>query len=428
MATLTKKAFLLRSILANAAKKKKWLIDILSIKMPVETLTTGEFEGDISVDDKGILWTQFDDIEGPVLIEGYTPGQALFTPKEPIKLKVGDLPNVKEDVSTTIGEVLVNSVVLLYSVGDKIAYHSGNWIKDNIVHKLGNEVIERDDITAEQAHAFCNALQFITGLSPVCVPSATRKSLGTDPAILKRRNELLLKHADRLHDPAVMSAIEQELVAMDREYIKGDLSEGFYKAGKAFNVTRKKAYIMYGAETDFLDENNIQTIPKSLDEGWDMDYFPEMVNSLRDGSFSRGAATAIGGERVKFFQRIFQNAHIVDTDCGSTIGFKAHIYDFNYKDYKGRHRIVNGKTGEALTEEDLKALIGKTITLRSAIGCQTKKTDFCRICAGELLSNNPNGLNMMIANIGAAFMDMAMQKTHGKALLTETFDPDVTFH
>lgn len=349
----------------------------------------------------------------------FKEGAALYHPKESIKIKAGTIRNVKKDTDTTYGRLLVNDLLLTQNIGEKIDFTDGNWIKDGILKNIMSRVAKDDSIDAKQAHNFVDALQFIASLTQFCVPSASEKSLSTDPKIAKRKLELLEKYKDKLNDPAVISAIEQELVAMDRDWLKGDISEGFYKSGKDFNVSRKRMFIMHGGEKSFIDDNKIEVTKFSLADGWDLKELPKVVNSLRDGAYGRGTATAMGGERVKKFQQTFQNSRISLEDCGTNKGADFIINEYNKSFFIGR-TLMNKKI---LTEDIINNYIGKTVTIRSPLFCKAAKTDYCEICSGMKMSDNPNVINTLTASIGSVFMSLEMKATHGKELLTANYDP-----
>ena len=84
----------------------------------------------------------------------------------------------------------------------------------------------------------------------------------------------------------------------------------------------KECLYMHGGEKSFIDDSKIEVTKFSLADGWDLNELPKVVNSLRDGAYGRGTATAMGGERVKKFQQTFQNSSISLEDCGTDKGGK----------------------------------------------------------------------------------------------------------
>ena len=175
---------------------------------------------------------------------------------------------------------------------------------------------------------------------------------------------------------------------------------------------------MHGGEKSFIDDSKIDMIKFSLNEGWDLEELPKVANSLRDGSYGRGAATAMGGERVKKFQQTFQNSRISLTDCGSKRGGKFMITEDNKKEYIGRTDMK----GKVLTEDFLNKNVGKTLEIRSPLYCLGSKTDYCEVCSGIKMGESPNIVNTLTAAVGSVFMLIEMKSTHGKELLTADFD------
>lgn len=364
-----------------------------------------------------IVYT-IDSIDYPITF--WKKAEPLYGYKERVFVKKGSVINIDADVDTTYGRLLANQLLLVENIGDKIGYQNGNWIKDGILDVVMDTIAKDDDIDSEKSHRFIDSLQFVSSLTQICVPSASERSMSTDPRIIKRKKELLAKYRDQLGDPAVLSQIEQELIAMDKQWIKGDVSEGFYKSGKDYNVSRKRMFIMHGGEKSFVDDSKIELIEFSLNESWDLKELPKVSNSLRDGSFGRGSATAMGGERVKKFQQTFQNSRISMKDCKTSRGGKFYITQFNKKDFIGRYLI----NGNAIDEALINRYINRYLEIRSPIYCKAPKTDYCEMCTGLSMSINPNAVNMLVASIGSVFMGIEMKSTHGKELLVADFDID----
>ncbi len=396
----------------------KYRVIILSLFTIIEpTMESVSFDrGSIKRSDP-LIFT-IDNIEYPISF--WKKSTPLYGYKESVFVKKQSIINIDQDVETTYGRLLANQLLLVEVINDKINYQNGNWIKEGILDSVMDLIAQDESIGADQSHQFIDALQFVSSLTQICVPSASERSMTTDPKMLQRKKELLTKYKDQLGDPAVLSQIEQELIAMDRQWLKGDISEGFYKSGKDFNVSRKRMYIMHGGEKSFVDDSKIELIKFSLNEGWDLKELPKVSNSLRDGSFGRGSATAMGGERVKKFQQTFQNSRISMKDCKTNRGGKFYITQFNKKDFIGRFLI----SGKAIDETLINKSINQYLEIRSPIYCKAPKTDYCEMCTGLSMSVNPNAVNMLVASIGSVFMGIEMKSTHGKELLVAEFDID----
>lgn len=375
---------------------------------------------------QGTLTLQWADQE--VVASWWKKGDTVFDYRAPITVQKGQVPNIDKDVTTTYGRLLLNQLILVENTGDKIPFSDGNWFQDGIIKKVLNRAVTDDNVTAAEAHAMVNATQFITGLTQLCVTSATEKALTTDPAIRKRKKELIAQHQHEINDPSVIAKIEKELIAMDKKWLEDDESYLFYsRSGKAFSINRKKMHVLYGGEADFADPNKMTFLGNSLQEGWELDKMALYVNSIRSGTYSRGAATALGGEKVKKFQQVFQNSRVSEKDCGTKRAALFWITSFNYKDFIGRY-VWQDKGWHELDEKALKQAIGTRIPIRSPLYCLAPKTDFCERCVGHSVSLNPGAIMMLTATIGSTFMSVSMAAMHGKELATTFYDVKECLH
>jgi hypothetical protein len=180
-------------------------------------------------------------------------------------------------------------------------------------------------------------------------------------------------------------------------------------------------FLMHGAESGFMEGTEVDFIKNSLNEGWDIEKLPSMVNSLREGSYNRGRDTALGGEAVKFLGRVFQNTVIAEKDCGSTLGWMKDFTEANYQKFVGFYRIT--PQGPVVMDEAYtKSQIGKQVHVRSPMLCRTPKTAFCECCMGAKNALNPTSLGLMAADVGSQIMGIFMGAMHGKSLKTERYD------
>lgn len=354
----------------------------------------------------------------------------LFNFKETVNVSKGDLPNIHGDIETTYGKLVVNAVALVYPFGDKIEYQNGEFKIKNIEkiiekrltsdpkYKGPKSIKVEAPIYVTEYLNFIDAVLSLEGYTQLCVPSATAKTMTRDPRVPELRARLLEEHKDSLNDPATIAKIDAELVKMDREWMKGDLGEGFYIKDKSYEVVRKKVHLMHGYEQGFGESP--ATITNSLSEGWDLEKMPAMVNSLREGSYNRGAQTQLGGVAAKTINRIFQNTRIAEDDCGSTLGMDHFITDSNKGHYLGFYAI-NGKKLELLSDVNIDQYVGKEVTLRSPMYCKTSRANFCRTCMGEINSESETALASLASGVGSTLLNTFMKLMHGTALKTTTY-------
>lgn len=405
----------------GAHLRKNWVIQAFSVTRfkPNEERELWELryrpEGTDTWD--GNQWVEITDAE---------PMKPVYYANEPLTLTSGEVPNLKRTVDTTYGDVLFNWRVLVYAFGEHFDYVVGPIKIDEIEKKISAQMVD-DPLPGESYDEsllyvskylkFGQACADLAGFTQLWVPAASPKALQTHPDSKKLRAELLEKYKDRLHDPAVIAEIQNALVDLDKEWLKGDPSMGFFMNDKQFNTARKRMFMIHGPEAGFSEGGSAELIVNSLEEGWDMDKMPAMINSLRAGSYFRGALTALGGESVKFFMRIFQNTRISEKDCGATMGMLKKITEDNYKSLVGFYEITDQNL-KNLDEAYLKTKIGQTLEIRSPLYCKTGLADFCEKCMGDTNAANPMSLGAEASQIGSAFMYVMMKAAHAKELKT----------
>lgn len=166
----------------------------------------------------------------------------------------------KKEIETSYGNVLANWLLCVHPFGDRIDYIEGRFgVKDvekhieSLMDDFPDNGQGRDPskIYVDEYFKYRQAASLIDGLTQLCVPSATAKSMTRHPDTVKVREELLEKYKDRLHDPATIAKIDAALGELDREWLAGDKSMDFYIKAKSLDVVRKKAHLMMGYESSF---------------------------------------------------------------------------------------------------------------------------------------------------------------------------------
>lgn len=446
---MKKLEFYIEALKAKAYHRKDWVISAFAVvrnKSPAAA-PTQEFMGDVPVFEDELYFIRYNRESTEVCVptsEGRTwvvisdtkPMTPLFYASDALTVTPDIIINCSEKTVSTYGDLLFNWMVLVEPFGARIPYQTGPVSISKIERMIAKKLVDDpsvagriptdDEIPVGMYMRFGRCMGALAGFVQVFVPTLTPKSLTTDPAIRERRTELLAESADRLQDPVVVSKIQNELILMDKEWIKDDPSEGFLLSNKTFATARKRMFIIHGPEAGFNEGGNADLVVNSLNEGWDLDKIVPMFNSTRAGSFYRGALTALGGEAVKFFMRVFQNVNISEDDCGSTLGVFRTIEKGQAEYYTGLWELT--KTGlTVVTEERAKAMEGKTILTRSPLFCKTGETDFCAKCVGEALAAIPNAISSENTSVASNFMSIMMASAHAKELNTAQLNFEEAF-
>ena len=396
---------------------RTWLLRVFSV--PTVTPEIEHKTGMVFFDQKGLA--NFIDAEGnTVTIEDHKKGSPLYAVKEEVTAKAGDFKITDKDYKTYYSNLLLNVLLLDIPFDGKVAFHNGTFNRKLLDGILVKGLKDRT-ITVEQYGTFSKCMAILNALAPVITPSATYKGIVPPKDMVSYRNKLLKQYEGQLDDPIVISKIEQALVDHYKEYIKGDPAEGYYIDKKGMNVALKRSAMMFGGEPKLDDTTKVNLNVPSLMEGWDMDKLPDMINSLRMGSYSRGKETALGGEAAKFSARVYQNTKLTDKDCGSIVGVPFRITTYNADAFVGRYRIVSGKPKE-IKAGDLNGFIGKTVIIRSPMTCWEKNGNYCPVCMGREISESGIGIGVMASAISSVMLNVFMSKMHGRVLEYAEYD------
>ena len=253
------------------------------------------------------------------------PDTRLMTEIDTFTLNPGEIEcQISEPVTTTVGRYIVNYLFLAMPFGDQFPYVNQEVFLDkgDIIDMVTKA---RDDgkLDIPQYMRFMDNVYFLGHFTELCTPCLSERSLTTDPDLLARKRELFKENADRINDPKVISEMEAELIAMDKAYIKGDVSERFYKplGSKSMDLWRKKTYIAVGGIEAFSkDSSKYLLIKNSLEEGMTLEDLPKYGNESRKGSYQRGHETRNGGALTKYIIRAFHDSRITEDDCGTRKG------------------------------------------------------------------------------------------------------------
>lgn len=383
-----------------------------------------------------VLYVSPDDPTILIPLDDAKPGEAPFFIKERIQLKgnkneaEGDCPNLMEDIESNYGNLLANFIAVVYPFGRKIPYLQGRFgagviealvlprLRDNndpIAQQWKGEGRDIKWIYVDEYLKFTDAMSYIAVFSSLWVSGGTAKSLLPPPGIKEYRDKLIAQHKDHLTDPAVVAVIAKQLQEYDRKWLEGDESLNVMLSKKSFEVVRAKKFLMVGAEVGLNTGVEVDLIENSLDEGWDINKFPAMNNNLRAGSYNRGAQTMLGGESVKWLLRGSSNINIVKGDCGTQLGKRVKLSKDRLKRYVG-FTIIDGAATQVLTEDVIDKYLDKVVYVRTPLYCKQSHTDYCSVCVGPRLADNPTGASSAIADYGSAMLLVMMKAMHGKQL------------
>lgn len=332
-------------------------------------------------------------------------------------LATGDIGQV-----TTVGRLLENVIVLGYPTDFKVfGYMNCVW-KGKKILKIATDALMTKKIDIEQYRSFIDNFFYLNHISEICVPSATERSLMTDPRVPEIKRKFIEEHKGQMNDPFVIKELEDQLIALDKEWLRGDPSSTFFDGlgNKMYAVNRKKLFLMVGGIPAFDESSGKYDFnPNSLMDGWTKDSIPSIANEVRKGSYDRGRETAKGGAETKSVFRVFQDLTISKDDCGTKRTIKADFKNtFRISDFIGRTICVGG-TDIVLTPENISKYDGQVVDLYSPLTC-SEKYDLCYKCCGHRLKElGVKKLGLQTVKITSQFMQTAMKAMHGTVLQTK---------
>lgn len=455
---MNKREFFLKGLRSGACKKRAWVMGCFSFILkdgprhlapdyPYRLFRVGEDM--YFIDPEPANPSPATDLLPANLtkIDDYIPGEPMFEWLEEFTLEPNDLINFTGPASivTTPGNVLVNHLCFCLPFGTIIpyqdAYINAAKINDIILELLVDDPDPDDGVSphpegkiyVRQMLMYNEYALSLTAWAEDNVTPVTAKSITGHPDREKVKAELMEQYKDQLDDPSIIARIGNVLEELDMEYLKDDPAFKFYmsKRAKLFSGSRKKQFYMFGGEDPFGDGTSVTFIPRSLEEGIDINNLPTMINAQRAGSFNRGYQTRLGGEVTKTIYRMLGTTKIEPGDCKATIGIPTYINPGYIKRFTGFYYVENGVTAP-ITDEVAKRLSGRVIDLRDPMACKQdanrkddepgKGKNICSICAGDALSEMPEGIPAASAMVGGRFLTLFLKKMHSNALKTTKWD------
>lgn len=427
--SIDKRDYYILALNAGCYKHKGWVIEAFSY---VEHLATSRGKADwpyaLHRDEEG-YYCFLPGESDKVYIQGAFKTGGPFHFLEEIMVGAKEVPNIHQNTVTYYGNLLVNYTCLVYAFGSRVEFVPGPVtiakMEERIQPRLAtvppDDKIAKAERIAESLYIdefklFNDGVRHLEGLSQLCVPSASEKTMTVSPEVIKRRDELFKEHAHELDDPLVQAKIDKELIAMEKAWIKGDPAERFYIKGKSYDVVRKRLFLYQGQENGFGKIG--KTITTSLNEGWDIKNLPAMANALRNGSYSRGFLTALGGVEAKGNYRIFQNTVVAEDDCGSKMGMRIVLAPDMAKHFISSSVIEKSGKVVELTEENVQSYVGHPIVIRSVAYCKTANQNVCAVCVGKKIASTPNAISTYASDLGSLFVALMLAAMHGVALKT----------
>ena len=310
-----------------------------------------------------------------------------FNTMDKVHLNAGEYIN-KDAVDTTVGSILWNKLFVEGMVEDALPNHFYNEVMTEDEMGRFLSLLEKGlidgvlDIETQIIPFLKNYEFYAMKLVTIFSPSYSQKMFQTNPKISKKKKELIENAKGK--GLSEMVKVEDELVAMAEQEMKGDPSMTLYDSGARgkFNNDYKNMNLILGptkneatGEYDFISHSYLEGLSKE-------DIVPA-GNMLVNASYPKAVGTADSGYITKQFYAAYQSimADLDLEDCGSKRTLDFVLKEDMKSDFTLQYIMENGKP-VLLTDDNVDKYIGKMIHLRSPMFCGSDK--LCRHCVGEL--------------------------------------------
>lgn len=429
---MTPENYLLYSIKHKCYRDRSWIISVFAVTQETEAQKAKTYPGKFVREPFGFFMV--DENNQRVQIETkLDKNEPLFRIADSITITPEWIDSLKEtSLKTSIGILMVNLIALYEPFGSKFPYKNGRFkpsdIENIVAPKLESYVPgdQKKDgfFYVDELEKFAIAVTFLETLSNVFCHSLTERGMLPPPGRKEFREDALKRYAGKLHDPVEMAKFEAEMKSFDAAYMKGDPSYGKFMVDKVANA-RISAFMTQGGEANnFTGALELTPIIKPLEEGvaTDPDGFVASANTIRYGSFARGAETVNGGVVAKAVMRASDSWRITEGDCGTKLGIKRIYTKKTIKHLVGRYLSLNGKAVLIETLEQAEAYIGKGNIVRSPQYCARPGGQTCQVCAGLALSKYPTGLTIPLTEVSGGILADSLKQMHNTKLETVTVD------
>jgi len=358
-------------------------------------------------------------------IDDATISEPLFTFKDRILVDSKWDRNITSPIETNLGNLFFNIICITSSFKKPYPFITGvvnivtveNYIA-TYLHDNPKENEERtlDYFYVDEYLKFIDALQYISTFTQLCTWSVTRKGLLAPTGIKEFKATLLKKYEGKLTNPVEMANFEKELMDFDNKYLEGDPANNTFITGKIKLEARRKQFLSMGGESAFSKNLTVTPITTSLDDGISTqpDAFVAEMNSIRIGSYQRGAETVKGGVTAKYLLRAGNNFHIVDTDCGTKLGIHRRFTKSNAASLVGRY-IIDSKLVHMENINDTSNYLDKEVIVRSPLYCKLTGDNICKICAGDNINKYPTGITIPLTEISGIILLSSLKAFHSNS-------------
>lgn len=363
---------------------------------------------------------------------------AAFNAMDHIQLSNSEYQYVKDTIDTTLGMLFMNRFILEYvGIIQMMGYWNLELNADNLkkLNVAVNNLVITNQIDTKTLGRFVDrrdqlGFQAASFASSTISPSLVRPMNN----VKQRKMELLEEYKDDLYsdDPTkqllASNKMEQELMGMVRQNLKGDYGYDLYASGDGnLDNNYKTINVMRGAVFNNLT-GKFDIVDSSLMDGIKKQDIPSFSNSIVAGAFPSAIGTADAGYMAKIILALLQSEHIdpdPNSDCGTTMTIPLTITNKN-KQYVLYRYINEGGKRVLTTIENIDKYVGHTVNLYSPQCC--KHDAICGKCAGQIFHKlGVTQIGLLVTSITQKLLNIKLKSKHDLSQKASIIDKKLIF-
>lgn len=342
------------------------------------------------------------------------------------------MPKVNGSIDTTAGRFVMN----LFLLGNArytslFTYINEPWTKKiigKVNSQLASALLEEKISSLDFMDFIDRETWFSYGITSFVSPGLSNDIYKEIPSVNALKHKLLQENAEAVKnvDVAVLNKIDDEVKTKFVDEIKDKTAYDYMASGSAKDVVGVTS-AMRGLVNESKDNTKFRFADSSLQEGIKKSEIAIYADNGIGSACSRGIDTAMGGYIVKKFNMAFQHLRLdkPGSDCHTKFGLKVTLgkdakdkYHLRYAEYAGKEYL--------LTEDNLKALAGKEVKIRSPMFCTGKH--ICNKCIGEMYyrmipSETPR-IGFMLMKIGSGLLNASLKNFHESKIKSKNLNLD----
>ena len=360
----------------------------------------------------------------------------LYYTSDEFILRKGTLPNVKEDIQTSIGLYIINLYYVSSIFGENIPYFNPKeGMTPKNISKLQQKIIDlmiEKKASPKQFGIFQRRFAWIGFKNTLWCPGQSYDFVKMNPDVQKAKPELLKKWKEEVEngaDPVAsyVTMVEGPLKKIAENSLKNNSAWPIYARGgkPAFGNQYKNCTISMGPVYDPIT-GTYKIAEHSFMEGVDNNMVPLYTNIQVSAAYDRAVQTQDGGAKTKQIFAAMQSVKLNPkrgSDCGSKLYKEFVLTEQNITNNLLRF-ILDEKTGKLvkLTDENKKEYIGKKVKMRSPLYC--KDPEYCNICAGDYFYElGVTNIGNTCTRMSSTILNLSLKSMHDISVNADTIVP-----